>query len=163
MAASVSLRVYTGASAGTESAAVTGIDLVAADNATNSPANRAAYPVGRGTNSYEKWMALKVDVAPANNVSNFQVWGDGAALATDLALKVAGEVAAGVTPVATTSVVATNDWTSYTAAAKLQWDDGVYTTVDTVTEFLVMQLQVGAGAAVGDMAQLVALYSFDES
>lgn len=163
MAASLSLRVNTGTDAGTESSAVTGIDMISADNATNSAANRALYPVGKGTNSYEKWLTLHVDVAPANSVSNFQVWGDGSALATGLTLAVAGEVATGVTPVATTSIVATNDWTNYTAASKLQWDDGSYTDVDDVTEFLVMQLQTTASAAVGNMTQIVANYAYDET
>lgn len=163
MAASLSLRVCTGTDAGTVSSAVTGIDLISADNAVNSAANRAANPVGRGTNSYEKWMLLEIDVAPANDVSNFQVWGDGGALDTDIAIDVAGEVAAGVTPVATTSVVATTDWTTVTAAAKLQWDTTVLTTIGQQTKFLVMQLQVGASAAVGSMTQEVANYSYDES
>lgn len=163
MAASLSIRVFTGTNAATKSAAVTGIDMISADNAVNSPTNRATYPVGRGTNSYEKWLAMEIDVAPATNVSNFQVWGDGGAPPTDTALKVAGEVATGVTPVATTSVVAVDDFSDYTAAAKLQWDDGVYTTVGDVTEFLVFQLQVGAGASVGAWTQEVANYAYDES
>ena len=77
MAASLSLRVYTGAGQ-TESASVAGIDLVSADNASNSLANRQANPITVGTNSYEKWVALKIDTAPANNVDNFQIWMDGA-------------------------------------------------------------------------------------
>lgn len=163
MAASISLRVCTGTDAGTVSSAVTGIDMVSADNAVNSSANRAANPVGKGTNSYEKWMLLYVDVAPANDVSNFQVWGDGAALGTDIDLMVDGEIATGVTPVATTSVVAVNDWTDYDSGSKLQWDDATLTDADETTEFLVMQLQVGAGAAVGAMDQGVANYSYDKS
>lgn len=163
MAASISLRVCTGASAGTESSAVTGIDMISADNAVNSAGNRATYPVGRGTNSYEKWLRLHVDVAPANDVSNFQVWGSGAALPTDIDLMVDGEISTGATPTASTSSVAVNDWTGYTAGSKLQWDANTYTTVDDVTEWLVMQLQVGASAAVGSMDQIVANYSYDES
>src|ERR1041384_3137956 len=80
MAASLSFRVYTGASAGTKSAVVTGIDLESADNATNSLANRQANPITVGTNSYEKWLKLKGDTAPANAVTNFKVWGDGAVM-----------------------------------------------------------------------------------
>ena len=64
MAASLSFRVYTGSAAGTESAAVTGIDYISADNATNSLANRQANPITVGTNSYEKWMKMKVDTIP---------------------------------------------------------------------------------------------------
>jgi hypothetical protein len=51
MAATVTIRVYTGASAGTESSAVSGIDLISADNATNSLANRQANPITAGDRS----------------------------------------------------------------------------------------------------------------
>ena len=59
MAAALSLRVYTGATAATESAAVTGIDFISADNATNSSGNRSSNPVTVGTNSFEKHLRLK--------------------------------------------------------------------------------------------------------
>ena len=68
MAASVSIRVCYGANAGTESAAVSGIDLISADNATNSTANRAAYPITAGESSYEKYIRAEVDTAPDNAV-----------------------------------------------------------------------------------------------
>ena len=77
MAASLSVRVYTGSAAGTESAVVTGIDLESADNATNTLANRQANPINVGGQSYEKWLKLKLDTAPANGVTNFKIWGDG--------------------------------------------------------------------------------------
>ena len=76
MAASLSLRVYT-STGPTESATKTGIDLISADNDTNSLANRQANPITVGTNSYEKWLKLKIDTAPANGVTNFKIWGDG--------------------------------------------------------------------------------------
>jgi len=74
MAASLSLRVYTGAGP-SESAAVTGIDLISADNATSTLANRQANPITVGTASYEKWLKLKIDTSPANGVTNFKIWG----------------------------------------------------------------------------------------
>jgi hypothetical protein len=163
MAASLSLRVYTGTDAATESSPVSGIDMISADNAVNSPSNRATYSVGVGTNSMEKFLALKVDVAPATSVSNFEVWGDGGTPPANTALKVAGEVATGSTPVATASVIATDDFSDYDASNRLQWDDGTYTEVDDVTEFLVFQLQVAAGAALGAWEREVANYSYDES
>lgn len=162
MAASISVRVCTGASAGTESAAVTGIDHISADNATNSAGNRTTYPLTAGTRAYEKWVRLHVDVAPANDVSNFQVWGTGS-IDANLTLYCKGEVATGATPTDSVSTVATLDWTDYTAAAKLQWDDGTYTAVDDVTEWLVFQLAVGASATPGDMTQHIYSYSYDET
>src|SRR6478752_9180401 len=78
-AATLSVRVTTGASPGSMSQAETGIDLESADNSTNSLANRQANPVTipAGTTSafsFEKWLKLAVDVAPANSVTNFKAW-----------------------------------------------------------------------------------------
>lgn len=163
MVAALSLRVYTGTNAATESGAVTGIDMVSADNATNSLANRQANPVGVGTNAFEKWMKLKVDTPPSNEVTNFQAWGDGAAPGADVDLMVTGDQVTGVTPVATASVIADSDWTQYTAGNKLQWDAGSYSATDETTDYLVMQLQVGAGASAGSLTQMVANFSYDEN
>ena len=79
MAASLSVRVYT-STGPTESAVVTGIDFISADNATNTLGNRQSNPITVGANSYEKWLKLKVDTAPANGVTNFLIWGDGAVM-----------------------------------------------------------------------------------
>lgn len=162
MAAVLTVRVYTGTNAATESSAVTGIDLISADNATNSLANRQANPITVGLNSYEKWLKLKVDTAPANAVENFLIWGDGAVQA-NTTLDFAGEVAAGVTPVATTSVVATTDFTTCTSGAKCQWDAGSYTAQNDTTEYAVFQLQVASGASPGNWTQETINYSYDET
>ena len=100
MAATLSVRVYTGSAAGTESGAVTGIDFESADNATNSLANRQANPINVGAQSYEKWLKLKVDTAPANGVTAFKIWGDGA-VQTSTTLFWTGQRITGATPVAT--------------------------------------------------------------
>jgi hypothetical protein len=162
VAASISVRVCTGTDAGTESTAVTGIDHISADNAINSLANRQDYPLSVGSRAFEKWVRLHIDVAPANNVSNFQAWGTGT-VDEHTTLYCKGEVATGATPTASVSTVATLDWTDYTAAAKLQWDDGTYTAINDVTEWLVFQLAIGASAVPGGIAQHVYSYSYDET
>src|SRR5574343_1342950 len=120
MVASLSVRVYTGSAAGTQSAAVTGIDLISADNATNSLANRQAYPITVGTRSYEKWIKLYIDPAPSNGVTNFQIWGDGGVM-TSTTFYFTGNYITGVTPTSATSTVATANFTSYTSDAKATW------------------------------------------
>jgi len=162
MAASLSVRVWTGASAGTESSAVTGIDHVSADNATNSSANRTANPVLIGSRAYEKWVALHIDTPPANSVSNFQLWGNGTSM-TGTTMHVTGQQVTGVTPTSGDSTVATDDWTQYTAGNKMNWDTGSYSATDATTQYAVFQLEVGLGAAGGDRNQDVYLYSYDES
>ena len=162
MAAEISVRVCTGTDAATESAAVTGIDHISADNAVNSSGNRTTYPLAVGSRAVEKWLRLHVDVAPANDVSNFQVWGTGA-IDAETTLYCKGEVATGATPTASVSTVATADWTGYTAAAKLLWDAGPYSALDAVTKWLVFQLAIGSAATPGPITQHIYSWSYDET
>ncbi len=161
MAATVSIRVNTGTSAGTESEAVTGIDLISADNAENSLANRQANPITAGENSFEKWITAKVDVAPDNYVENFKVWGDGTVQAETTLM--VGVTADGATPVSAASSVATTDFTTYVSGAELTWHAGQLTSVGDTTDFLVLQLQTTAAAAAGNWTQETINYSYDEA
>jgi hypothetical protein len=162
MAATLSVRVYTGSAAGTESSAVTGIDFISADNATNSLANRQANPITVGNNSYEKWLKLKVDAAPANSVSNFLIWGDGAVM-TSTTLMFTGAYITGVTPVAPASTIANTTFTNFTAGNKATWDSTSYTATNATTKYAVFQLQVGATAGPGNWTQETINYSYDET
>ena len=159
MAASVSIRCYTATDAGTESAAISGIDLISADNATNTTANRQTNPITAGNKSYEKWLKAYVDTAPDNAVDNFQIWGDGAVQATtDLFI---GKTATGVTPTSGDSTVATNDFTSQTAGNKFAWHATDLTGAGSKTDFIVMQMDVGATCAAGNWTQETLSYSLN--
>lgn len=161
MAATVTIRVNTGTDAGTESSSVSGIDLISADNATNSSANRSANPITAGEKSYEKWVTAKVDVAPDNAVSNFQLWGDGnVQQSTSLYV---GVTATGVTPTSSDSTVATNNWTNYTSGNKFGWHATNMTGVGSTTDFAVFQLDVDADASAGNWSQETINYSYDET
>ena len=162
MAASISFRVYTGSSAGTESSAVTGIDYISADNATNSLANRQSNPIAVNTNSYEKWMKLKVDTAPANSVSNFQAWGDGAVM-TSTTLKWTGAYTTGVTPTNAASTIASTTFTNFTSGNKMTWDSGSYTATNATTKYMVSQLQVASDAGPGNWTQETISVSWTET
>ena len=162
MAASLSVRVYTGSAAGTESAVVTGIDFISADNATNTLANRQANPITVGTNSFEKWIKLKVDTAPANGVTNFKIWGDGA-VQTSTTLNWTGSYTTGTTPVATTSTVANTTFTNFTAGNKGTWDSASYTATNATTKYTVFQLQVAADCGPGNWTTETINYSYDET
>ena len=162
MAASLSIHKYTGTNAATESAAVTGADLISADNATNSLANRQANPISVGSNSYETWLKLKVDTAPTTQVANIQCWGDGS-VATSTTLMVQGNQITGVTPTAATSSVAVTTWANYTAGNKLLWDAGPYTSTNQTSRYLVFQLQVASTRAPGAWTQEAVSYTYDET
>ena len=161
MAATITIRVYTSTNAATESGAQTGIDLISADNATNSAANRAANPITAGQRSYEKWTKARVDVAPDNNVSNFELWGDGA-VQSSTSLYV-GKTDTGVTPTSNDSTVATNDWTQQTSGGKFAWHATNMTGIGSTTDYAVYQLDVDADAAAGNWTQETINYSYDES
>jgi hypothetical protein len=162
MAATLTLRVYTGSAAGTESSSVSGIDLISADNATNTLANRQANPITVGTNSYEKWLKLKLDVAPANGVTNFKLWGDGAVM-TSTTLNWTGNYITGVTPVATASTIANTTFTNFTSGNKGTWDATSYSATNATTRYAVYQLVVDATAGPGNWTQETINYSYDET
>jgi hypothetical protein len=163
MTAALTLRVFTEADAGTMSAAVAGIDMVSADNAINSLGNRQAYPVMAGTCSYEKWVALRVDTAPANGCAAFKIWGDGSVAADSTFYFGVVDAASGATPVATASSVATTDFTGVTSGAKADWDTGSLTTIGQLTDFAVFQLSIDAGSAPGNWGPEVVYYCFSET
>lgn len=161
MAATVSLRVFTGALAATMSGAVSGIDMVSADNAINSLANRNAFPIPAGGRSFEKWLKARVDVAPANQITNFRVWSDGSS-PPDATLLV-GATTTGANPTNADSSVATTDISTFTSGAKFDWDTtSTLVSVGDLTRYLVLQLAIDAGAQPGNIPTESLSYSFDE-
>ncbi len=161
MAASLSLRVYT-STGPTESGVVTGADLISADNATNSLANRQANPLPVGTNSYEKWLKLKVDTAPANAVANFKIWGDGA-VQTSPTLRFAAAYVTDQQDTTAASTIASTTFTNFTSGNKATWDSTTYTATNATTRFIVFQLQVDSTATAGNWTQETVNYSYDET
>ncbi len=151
MTASLTLRVLTGTNAGTESAAQTAIVLVAADALSGGD-------VAPGTNSYERWLRLKVDVAPANGVSNFWFQNEGE-LPDGVALKF-GVTDTPATPIATTSTIATTD---LVAGRRYIWDVNTYSEAGDTTRYLVIQEQVAADADSGAIDQQTPSFGWSES
>src|SRR3989304_7356946 len=162
MAATLTVRVYTGSAAGTESASVTGIDFISADNATNSLGNRTANPIDVGTNSYEKWLKLKVDAAPANGVTNFKIWGGGA-VQTSTTLMWTGQYITGVTPVATASTKANTNFNGFTSGNKGTWDTNSYAATNATTQYTVFQLVVDSPCGPGNWTQETISFGYDET
>lgn len=161
MAASLSLRVYTGGGP-TESSAVTGIDLISADNATNSLANRQANPITVGAQSFEKWLKLKIDTAPANGVTNFKIWGDGA-VQSSTTLFFTGNYVTYQAGTTAASTIANTTFTNFTTNNKATWDTASYAATNATTKFVVFQLAVGATADPGNWTQETVSYSYDET
>lgn len=169
MAATVTVNVYTGTNAATESAAVTGIDFISADNATNSLGNRTTFPVTVGTNSFSKAVRLKITVAPSNGITNVLFWTDGTGQANvGLRAKLAqgtGGATPGTGGVTNTATALTSDADAYTytSGAKGTWDAASYVTVNNVTKALILQLQPTGAATPGNWTQETLSYSYDET
>lgn len=168
MPATISVRVYTGTNAGTESAAQTGISFLSIDSAATDVTTRQNNPVQAGTASFEKHLRLKIDVAPAVSVSNFKWWTDGAGQA-NVALRAKEAVGTGgatpgtgdTTPSAT-AMTADIDAYTRTAAAKGTWDAASYSALNNVTKALILQLQPASNASPGAWTQETINYSYDE-
>lgn len=155
MTASVSLRVYTGANAATESAAQTGIALLSVDAATVDPASHQVAP---GANSFEKWIRLRFDTAPTVGATNFYVL---AAAALPAGVSVLfGVTDTPTTPTDAKSTVATMDLTS---GRRFIFDANTYAASGQHTRYLVIQEQVAASAASGAIPQGTFTFGWQES
>lgn len=137
MSAEVSVRAYTGAGAGTESAALAEVALISEDAVTGDP-------VAPGSRSFERWVRLRVDVAPDIGVANFWLMNTG-----DLPEGVSllfGVTDTPATPVATVSQVATKVLTS---GQRFIFDVDTYAEVGDHSRYVVIQEVVAADAASG--------------
>jgi hypothetical protein len=145
MVASVSMRVCTGASAGTESAAQDGFALMDIDSADNDPDAHVVHP---GDNSFEKWLRLAVDDSDGYSVSSF--WLERVGDLPDGVIVKVGVTSAGVTPTASESTVATETMHS---GRRYWFDFNEYDTNGDRTDFVVLQEQVAADADSGAIDQ----------
>ena len=161
MAATLVLSVSTG-STPTVTDSVTGIDLISADNFTNSLANRQANPITVGTNSYEKWARLKVTATPANYVQSFKAWFN-STVDTSTTLNFTGAYVTYQQATNATSTIANVNATTYTSGNKAVWDNASYTNTNDYTRYLAMQLAVGSDASPGNWTQQTVNYSYDEA
>lgn len=163
MAATIVLSVSTAAGP-TVADSVTGIDMISADNSTNSLANRQANPITVGTNSYEKWIRLKITATPTNYVQSFKAWFN-STIDTSTTLYFTGSFVTYQQGTTATSTVANALATTYTSGNKATWDLAQYTAgqLNAWTKYLVMQLAVAATAGPGNWTQQTVNYSYDEA
>lgn len=163
MAATLVLAVST-STGPTVADSVSGIDLISADNSTYSLANRQANPITVGTNSYEKWVRLKVTATPANYVQSFKVWFN-STVDTSTTLYFTGNYVTYSQGTTATSTIANAVATTYTSGNKANWDTAQYTAgqLNVYSKYLVLQLAVGATAGPGNWTQQTVNYSYDEA
>jgi hypothetical protein len=139
-----SLRCYTGANAATESGPLAAIALLSVDAATDDPDSHRVAP---GTNSFEKWLAVKCDSADGS-YSDFYVEVSGV-LPEGVVIRV-GVSATAATPTTATSVVAK---ATLAAGRRYTFDTSVLDTAGQKTAYLVLQESVAASAPSGAIDQ----------
>jgi len=144
--ATATLRVYTGTNAGTESASQTGIDLISVDNAVNTTQNRSDNEVAPGTNSFEKWLRIKIDTANGHTLTNFWIERDGD-LPDGVVIKM-GVTDTAASPTASTSTVAT---TTMSSGRRYIFDTNSYDANNDTTRYVVVQEQVAGSASGGSI------------
>ena len=159
MAATIQLHVWTGAAAGTDGGSATSFSFLNIDSALDTAAARISNPITIPTSgcaySYEKWISACVTASPANNVSNFQMWGTPPvqAFPTGTCWMVGTATsAAGSTPVNTAMAAgkSPSNLATATSGAKYTWDAASYAAAGSSTQYLVMQLHITTTACVGN-------------
>lgn len=151
MAATVSLRAYTGAGAATESAALTEVPLISEDAVTGDP-------VAPGSVSFERWLRLRLDVAPTVGVANFWVENTGD-LPDGVELKF-GVTDTPATPKGTVSTIATRTLTS---GQRYIFDVETYAEVGDHSRYLVIQEAVAADAPTGAIDPQALVFGWAEA
>lgn len=150
MVASLTLRVYYGAGAATESGAQTAIFLSDTDGLTSGSIDPGSY-------SYERWLRLRVDSAPVSGVTNFWLQNEGV-LPADVILRF-GITDTPSTPVATASAIATMELTS---GRKFIFDTNTYSETGEHTRYIVLQAQALATADSGPLSQQTPSFGWSE-
>lgn len=138
MTATVSVRAYYGTNAGTGSDPLTTIPLSSVDDATSTDS------VAPGSRSFERWLRLTLDTAPAVGVANF--WLLNAGDLPDGVSLLFGVTDTPATPVDTVSSVATK---TLTAGQKFWWDMNTYAAEGDATRYLVIQEVAASDATTG--------------
>ena len=138
--------------------------LKSVDDATTAPADAPVKIPASGTNySFESWLRFKCTVAPANQLTNFKLWSDGADPATGVSDTVNTDAVSSYSePKDSQSVAGTRDnFKNKDSANKISLG-GTLVNVADKTDFMVFQEEVINQAAPGSVSFNVN-YSYDES
>jgi hypothetical protein len=151
MAASLSLRAFTGSGAATMSTAQTGLQLISNDALSG-------VAVSPGSYSYERWFALYVDTAPVTGVTNFWFQNEGD-LPDGVTIRF-GVTDDARTPINTVSDIATME---LIAGRRYIFDVNTYSNSGDKTRYLVLQEQALASAASGAIQQQTPAIGWSET
>lgn len=151
MTSTVTARVFTGTNAGTMSAAQTSVSLTDADALTGGSVLPGSY-------SFERWLALRVDVAPTRGATNFWLQNTGV-LPAGVTIRF-GVTDDPATPVNTVSAIATMELTS---GRRFIFDTSVLTTIGDLTRYVCIQEQALSSAPSGAISPQAFQWGWSES
>lgn len=165
----------TGVDAATETASDNSFFFLSADVVTETPGN---YPIrvpnSGSVRSFENWFRLRCTSAPQNYCENFKVWGpqnppDVPAPDNKLTIYI-GAANVGATPTDAISTVATQ---AVHDSEDGHWEQGNALMFDSdsqkiqnigdETDYIVLQLDVGAAAAANSMELQLLSYAYEEA
>ena len=136
-----------------------------ADNATVDGNNVLVVPSGTGTTeySYEKWLRLKVTVAPDTNISNLKFYTDGANGYGTGVLLYAKAVATYATPAQPTATAGYTNAFSYTSGSALNLGTAAVTGTGEKGSHAVLLMTVASTASPGTLTAETGTFSYDET
>lgn len=166
--ADVNLMCLTGAGESETDITGSGISYLSIDSSANDSSTRTSNPITIPSSgyaySYEKWLKWELGTTtPDTQCTNFKFWGSGEAdIESGKILDYYKTTDTFATPaVATTNSTYTTVKTA-TSAAKASVT-GTLTAQGDATQYMVMMLEVAAGASQGNITQQTYNYSYDEN
>lgn len=149
-----------------------------ADNATVDSNNRMVIPTAGSTGrdySFEKWIQLRVDVAPAVDIQNIKAYSDGTGFGTGVKVWYHTSTAADTVNgpqqpssandpphVAASTTNMTNFFTA-TSGSAISLSSTSYSSTGFIGNYLVMVLEVESSATQGTLTPEVLTFSYDET
>ena len=133
-----------------------------ADNATVDTNNPMVIPTAGVDYSYEKWLRLKVTVAPSTYLENLKFYTDGANGFGTGVLLYAKAVTTFATPAEATSAAGYTDAFTYTSGAALDLGTATVTGTGEKGDHAVMMMTVASTASPGTLTAETGTFSYDE-
>jgi len=133
-----------------------------ADNATVDTNNPLVVPTAGTEYSYEKWLRLKITVAPDTQITNPKFYTDGAnGFGTGVNMY-AKAVTTYATPAEATGTGGYTDAFTYTSGSALTLGTGTYTATGEFADHTVAMMTVATTASQGSLVAETCTWSYDE-
>ena len=146
-----------GSGAGSATDGITAVNFASTDAPSNTSGLLVDFPILTGTDSFEKYMRVKVTGAASSTLSGFSIYfsptapTDGASASSTLHMKY-GMTATFAAPVASASTVATTLCSTNTTSPGTAFTADPANTVGAYSSYFVQQLQVDSDATGGSVS-----------